>query len=77
METWSLPLRIHVKLPAHGYVRESMNMTITLHNPGSSYLELDASMTSNDAFMFAGNKQVLILNYLIMKLKIKVDLFLD
>ena len=58
METWCIPLRIQVKLPAHGYVRESMNMTITIHNPGTSYVELDVYMSSNDAFMFAGNKQV-------------------
>lgn len=58
METWSVPLRIHVTLPAHGYVRESMNMTIVIHNPGPSYIELDVYMSSNDAFMFAGNKQV-------------------
>lgn len=61
METWSVPLRIVVNLPAHGFVRESMNMTITLHNPSDNYLELDVFMSSNDAFMFAGNKQVLLL----------------
>ncbi|KAK4015014.1 Trafficking protein particle complex subunit 11 [Daphnia magna] len=63
METWSVPLRIHVTLPAHGYVRESMNMTIVIHNPGPSYIELDVYMSSNDAFMFAGNKQIKIQIY--------------
>lgn len=63
IETWSIPLRIDVKLPAHGYVRQPMSTTITLRNAGESYLELEVFMASNDAFMFAGNKQVLTLPF--------------
>jgi len=51
-------LHISVKLPAHGHVRQSMNASLVLRNSGHSCIELDVTMSSNDAFMFAGNKQV-------------------
>lgn len=51
-------LQISVRLPAHGLVRQAMNTALILSNTGRSCLELDVTMSSNDAFMFAGNKQV-------------------
>lgn len=54
-----MPLRIRVTLPAHGFVRQAMHAVYTLTNTSDDCLELDVSMGSNDAFMFAGNKQVL------------------
>ena len=58
METQSLPLRISCRLPAHGLVRQSMKAVYVLTNNGDTCVQIDASVTSNDAFMFAGNKQV-------------------
>ena len=58
METCSVPLHIAVQLPANGYVREPLKASIFFKNTGGSSLELDITMDSNDAFMFAGNKQV-------------------
>ena len=58
METCSAPLHVAVQLPANGYVREPLKASIFLRNTGESCLELDVAMDSNDAFMYAGNKQV-------------------
>ncbi len=52
------PLRVAVQLPAHGYVREPLNAVVVLRNASQRPIELDVVMDSNDAFMFAGNKQV-------------------
>jgi len=58
METCSAPLHVAVQLPANGYVREPLKASIFLRNTGESCLELDVAMDSNDAFMYAGNKQI-------------------
>lgn len=58
MDTCSVPLHIAVQLPANGFVREPLKASIFMRNTGDSSLELDVTMDSNDAFMFAGNKQV-------------------
>ena len=63
VEIKPIPLHLSVRLPAHGHVRQAMNAALMLRNAGSVCLELDVSMSSNDAFMFAGNKQVRIVVY--------------
>ena len=63
IETMSIPLRVESQLPAHGYVREPLNATVILRNAGHHSIELDITMDSNDAFMFAGNKQIKIQIY--------------
>lgn len=59
METHLMPLKLDCILPAHGLVRKSMKALFVLTNNGPDCIQLDAAVTSNDAFMFAGNKQVI------------------
>lgn len=47
-------------LPAHGWVRKPMSVEYRLCNYTSTLLQLDLVMDASDAFMFAGQKQVLL-----------------
>lgn len=49
-----------MNLPAHGWVRKPMELEYNLFNYSNNLLQLDLLMESSDAFMFAGQKQVIV-----------------
>lgn len=51
---------VEMTLPAHGWVRKPMSVEYRLCNHTSTLLQLDLIMDASDAFMFAGQKQVLL-----------------
>ncbi|KAL0272315.1 UNVERIFIED_CONTAM: hypothetical protein PYX00_005340 [Menopon gallinae] len=51
---------VEMSLPAHGWVRKPMTVEYRLYNNTSTLLELDLVMDASDAFIFAGQKQVLL-----------------
>ncbi|KAK6637936.1 hypothetical protein RUM44_008358 [Polyplax serrata] len=53
-------LGVEMSLPAHGWVRKPMELEYNLYSYSNNVLQLDLFMESSDAFMFAGEKQILI-----------------
>lgn len=54
-----IPLYVDTVLPAYGFVRTPMPLTFQLFNRSQHLIQLDLSMDSSEAFMFAGYKQVI------------------
>jgi hypothetical protein len=56
------PLFVELELPAHGWVGSPMAAWYRVHNRTSKLLEVELSLQASDAFMFAGHKQVNMVN---------------
>lgn len=53
---------LEAKLPAHGWVRTPLLISYFIKNHSDQMITLRLTMEASDAFMFAGQKQVFILN---------------
>jgi trafficking protein particle complex subunit 11 len=53
------PLFVELELPAHGWVGSPMAAWFKIHNRTSQLLEVELNLQASDAFMFAGQKQVI------------------
>lgn len=56
------PLYIEMTAPPHGWVHTPMPVAYQLYNRTNGLLQIDLVMDANDAFMFAGHKQVIFFN---------------
>ena len=53
-----IPLYVDVDMPAHANVRQPYPITYNIYNRTPYSQEIELSMDSSEAFMFAGHKMV-------------------